>query len=63
MKGLTADFQVNLLVVFTNGVAGNAEITAGVRELDVFDGEGGHPSVAAHHNILIKALQRKSDTN
>lgn len=48
-----------MLVVLTDGVAGGAQVLAGVRELDVFQGERGHPSVAAHHNVPIKALRGK----
>ncbi len=52
-----------MLVVLTDGVAGGAEILAGIRELDVFQGERGHPCVAAYHNISIKALQRRGESN
>lgn len=58
---LTADLQVHVLVVLTDGVAGVAEILAGIRELDVFQGERGHPCVAAHHNVSIKALQQRRE--
>lgn len=60
---LTADIQVHVLVVLADGVAGGAEILAGIRELDVFQGERGHPCVAAYHNISIKALQRRRESN
>lgn len=45
-----------MLAVLTDGVAGSAEILAGVGELDVFQGEGGNPRVATYHNISIEAL-------
>lgn len=50
-----------MLVVLTDGVAGGAEILAGVRELDVFQGERGHPCMAAYHNVSIKALQQRRE--
>lgn len=54
--GLTADLQVHVLVVLTYGVAGGAEIPAGVCELNIFQGERGDPRMAAYHNIPIDAL-------
>lgn len=45
-----------MLAVLPDGVAGGAEILAGIGELDVFQGEGGNPCVATYHNIPIKAL-------
>lgn len=58
---LTADLQVHGLVGLTDGVAGGAEVLAGVRELDVFQGERGHPCVAAYHDVSIQALQQRRD--
>ena len=61
VRGLTADFQVHVLVVLADGVAGGAQVLARVRELDVFQGEGGHPRVAAHHNVPVQALRRREE--
>lgn len=58
-KRLTVDFQVHVLAVLADGVAGGAAVQAGVRELDIFQGEGGHPRVTAHHDVSIEALWRR----
>ena len=50
-----------MLVVLTNGIAGSAEVLAGVCELDVFQGERGHPCMAAYHNISIEALKGEKE--
>lgn len=50
-----------MLVVLADGVAGGAEILAGIRELDVFQGERGDPCVGAHHDVSIQALQQKKE--
>lgn len=59
--GLTADLQLQRLPVLADGVAGGAEVLAGVGELDIFQGEGGHPGVAANHNIPVEALQKRKE--
>lgn len=56
---LTANFQVNGLVVLADGVGGAAEVLAGVGELDVLQGERGNPSMAAHHDVPIDALKER----
>lgn len=56
-EGLTADLQVQRLLVLADGVAGDAQVLAGVRELDVLQGERGHPSMAADHKVPVEALQ------
>lgn len=61
MFGLTADLQVQRLVVLADGVAGGAQVLAGVRELDIFQGERGHPRMAANHNIPVEALQQRQE--
>lgn len=48
-----------MLVVLADGVAGGAEILAGIRELDVLQSERGDPRVGAHHDVSIQALQQK----
>lgn len=55
---LTAHFKEQLLVVFTDGVAGSAEVTTSISELDVLQGEGGDPCMCSYHDVPIKALQR-----
>lgn len=62
---LTANFQVDGLVVLADGVGGAAEVLAGVGELDVLQGERGNPGVAAHHDVPIDALKegRKKTIN
>lgn len=57
--GLTADFEVHVLVVLADGVAGGAEVLSCVRELDIFQGEGGHPRMAANHHVPVEALRRR----
>lgn len=58
-SGLTANFQVDGLVVLADGVGGAAEVLAGVGELDILQGERGNPSVAAHHDVPIDALKER----
>lgn len=53
---LTAHFQEQLLVVFADGVAGSAEVTTSISELDVLQGEGGHPRMASYYNVPVEAL-------
>lgn len=60
---LTADFQVHVLAVLTDGVAGGAEVLAGIGELDVLQGERGHACMAAHHHVPIEALQTTGQRN
>lgn len=62
---LTANFQVDGLVVLADGVGGAAEVLAGVGELDVLQGERGNTSMAAHHDVPIDALKggRKKTVN
>lgn len=61
MFGLTADLQVQRLVVLADGVAGGADVLAGVRELDIFQGERRYPCMAANHNIPVEALQQRQE--
>lgn len=56
---LTANFQVDGLLVLADGVGGAAEVLAGVGELDVLQGERGNPSMAAHHDVPIDALKER----
>lgn len=58
-SGLTANFQVDGLVVLADGVGGAAEVLAGVGKLDVLQGERGNPSMAAHHDVPIDALKER----
>ena len=50
-----------MLVVLADGVAGGAEILAGVRELHILQGERGDPSVAAHHDVPVQALRTRGE--
>lgn len=58
---LTADLQEQVLVVLTDGVAGGAEVLAGVGELDVLQGERGDPGVATHHDVPVQVLKTNEE--
>lgn len=52
-----------MLVVLANGVAGGAEVLAGIGELDILQSEGGHSRMAAHHDVLIEALRQRRESD
>ncbi len=62
MVWLTAHFQVHALDVLTNGVAGSAEVLAGIGELHVFQSQRGHTGIAAHDHITIQTLEKEKES-